>query len=107
MYSRTVSFKLKAKSTEEFTRILEGELIPLLRRQRGFEDAISLIAPQHNEALAISLWDQKEDADIYDRKTHPEILKALAKVIDGVPKVESFEVGNSTWHQIAASSAVQ
>jgi hypothetical protein len=32
----------------------------------------------------------KEDADIYDRKTH-RMLKALAKVIDGVPKVKALK----------------
>jgi len=30
-------------------------------------------------------------------------LKALASVVEGHPKVESFEIGNSTSHQIAAS----
>ena len=104
MYSRNVSFKLKAKSAEEFTKILEGEVIPLLRRQRGFDDAISFIAPDRNEAVAISLWNNKEDAEVYNQKTYPEILKALARVIDGTPKVETFEVANSTSHQIAASA---
>jgi hypothetical protein len=104
MYSRNVSFKLKAKSTVEFTRILEGEVIPLLRRQRGFEDEISFIAPERNEAVAISLWDKKDDAETYHQKTYPEVLKALSKVIEGTPKVEIFEVGNSTSHQIAASA---
>ena len=104
MYSRNVSFKLKAKSTAEFTRILEGEIIPLLRKQRGFEDEISFIAPERNEAVAISLWDKKDDVENYNQKTYPEVLRALAKVIEGTPKVETFEVGNSTSHQIAASA---
>ena len=104
MYSRNVSFKLKAKSTAEFTRILEGEVIPLLQRQRGFEDEISFIAPERNEAVAISLWDKKDDAETYHQKTYPDVLKALSKVIEGTPKVEIFEVGNSTSHQIAASA---
>jgi len=99
MYSRNVSFKLKAKSAAEFTKILEGEVIPLLRRQRGFDDAISFIAPERNEAVTISLWNKKEDAE-----TYPEILRALSRVIEGTPKVETFEVGNSTSHQIAASA---
>ena len=94
MYSRNVSFKLKAKSTAEFTRILEAEIIPLLRRQKGFEDEISFI----------SLWDKRDDAEAYNRKTYPEVLKALSKVIEGAPKVDTFEVGNSTSHQIAASA---
>jgi len=104
MYSRNVSFKLKAKSAVEFTRILEGEIIPLLRRQRGFEDEISFVSPERNEAVAISLWDKKDDAEAYNRKTYPEVLKALSRVIEGAPKVEIFEVGNSTSHQIAASA---
>jgi heme-degrading monooxygenase HmoA len=103
MFSRNVSYKLKAKSAAEFTRIVEGEVIPLLRRQKGFDDAISFIAPERNEALTISLWDKKEDAEAHIMKTHPEILKALASVIEGPPHVESFEIGNSTSHQIAAS----
>ena len=104
MYSHDVSFKLKAKSTAEFTRILEGEIIPLLRRQKGFEDGISFVSPERNEAVAISLWDKKDDAEAYGRKTYPEVLKALSKVIDGAPQVETFEVSNSTSHQIAASA---
>ena len=104
MYSRNVTFKLKAKSASEFTSILEGLVIPLLRRQKGFEDEISLIAPERNEAVAISLWDKKEDAEAYDRKTYPDVLKVLSCVIEGTPKVETFEVGNSTSHQIAASA---
>ena len=104
MYSRNLRFKLKAKSAAEFTKILEGEVIPLLRRQRGFDDAISFIAPDRNEAVAISLWNNKEDVEVYNQKTYPEILKALARVMDGTPKVETFEVANSTSHQIAASA---
>ncbi len=104
MHSLNASFKLRDKSTEEFTRIFQGEIIPLLRRQKGFEDEINFIAPERNEAVAISLWDKKEDADTYYEKRFPEILKALSKVIEGTPRVESFEVGNSTSHQIAASA---
>lgn len=104
MYSRNVSFKLKPKSATEFTSLLEEVVIPLLRRQKGFEDEISFIAPDRNEAVAISLWDQKEDAEAYNRKTYPEVLRALSKVIEGAPKVETFEVANSTSHQIAASA---
>lgn len=103
MFSRNVSYKLKAKSAAEFTRIVEGEVIPLLRRQKGFDDAISFIAPERNEAITISLWDKKEDAEAHIAKTYPEILRALSSVVEGAPRVESFEIGNSTSHQIAAS----
>jgi len=52
--------------------------------------------------VAISLWDRKESADVYSRETYPQVLKGLAKVFDGTPKVNSYEVSNSTFHKIAA-----
>jgi len=105
MYTRNVSMKLKANSAQEFTRTLENEVIPVLRKQKGFKDEITLIAPERNDAVAISFWDRKEDAEAYNREKYPEVLKTLSKVVDGTPKVESFEVANSTSHQIAAKAA--
>lgn len=104
MYTRNVSMKLKANSAPEFTRTLEKEIIPLLRRQKGFQDEISFVAPERNEAVAISFWDKKENAEAYNRETYPEVLKALSKVVEGTPRVETFEVANSTSHEIAASA---
>jgi len=46
--------------------------------------------------------DRKENADNYSRDTYPEVLKSLAKVVEGTPKVENYEVANSTFHKIAA-----
>ena len=104
MYTRNVSLKLKANSAPEFTRTLEKEIIPLLRKQKGFRDEISFVAPERNEAVAISFWDKKDNAEAYQRDKYPEVLKALSKVVEGTPRVESFEVANSTSHQIAASA---
>jgi hypothetical protein len=96
--------KLKLNSAAEFTRTLEKEIIPLLRKQKGFQDEISFVAPERNEAVAISFWDRKDSAETYQREKYPEILKALSKVVEGTPRVETFEVANSTSHQIAAST---
>ena len=63
MYTRNVSMKLKVNSAKEFTQTLENEVIPVLRKQKGFKDEITLIAPERNDAVAISFWDKKEDAE--------------------------------------------
>ena len=105
MYTRNVSMKLKANSVQEFTRTLENDIIPVLRKQKGFQDEITLVAPERNEAVGISFWDKKEDAEVYNREKYPEILKTLSKVVEGTPRVESFEVANSTSHRIAAKAA--
>jgi len=97
--------KLKVNSAKEFTQTLENEVIPVLRKQKGFKDEITLIAPERNDAVGISFWDRKEDAEAYNREQYQDVLKTLSKVLDGTPKVESFEVANSTSHQIAARAA--
>ena len=79
MYTRNVSLKLKANSAPEFTRTLENEIIPVLRKQKGFKDEITLVAQERNEAVAISFWDKKEDAEAYNREKYHEILKTLSK----------------------------
>jgi hypothetical protein len=94
--------RLKANSVAEFTQTLEKEIIPLLRKQKGFEDEIAFVVPGGMEAVAISLWDQKENAEAYNRGTYPAVLKALGKVVEGTPQVHTFEVSNSTFHKIGA-----
>jgi heme-degrading monooxygenase HmoA len=96
--------RLKANSAPEFTRTLEKEIIPLLRKQKGFQDEISFVSPERNEAVAISFWDKKESAETYNREKYPEILKTLSKVVEGTPRLETYEVANSTSHEIAASA---
>ena len=102
MYARNVTLHLKANTAPEFTRTLETDVLPLLRKQNGFKDEITFVAPNGAAAIAISLWDRKESAEAYGRDTYPEVLKSLAKVIEGTPEVLNYEVANSTCHKIAA-----
>jgi heme-degrading monooxygenase HmoA len=103
MYARTVRMQLKPNSVAAFTRTFEEEVIPLLRKQAGFKDEITFIPTDGKEAVAISLWEQKESAETYQRETYPEMLKTVAKVIEGTPQVQTSEVSNSTWYNIAAA----
>src|SRR5438093_12542008 len=102
MYASNVTLQLKANTYSEYTRTLETIDLPLLRKQNGFKDEITFVAPDGAAAIAISLWDRKESAEAYGRDTYPEVLKSLAKVIEGTPEVLNYEVANSTCHKIAA-----
>src|SRR3989304_9775042 len=102
MFARRVSMDLKPNSTAELTQKLEKEVIPMLRKQKGFQDEISFVATGGTKAFGISLWDRSESADTYNRETYPEVVKILAKFVDGIPRVDTYEVSNSTFHKIAA-----
>jgi heme-degrading monooxygenase HmoA len=106
MFARNVSIHLKPNSSAAFTKQIEDETIPTLRKQRGFEGELTFLAPGGTEAVAISFWDNKENADAYARAGYSEILKNLNRFIEGTPKVQTYEVVNSTLHKIAATVAV-
>ena len=105
MIARNVTMHLKANSVAEFTQTLEKEIIPLLRKQKGFQDEITFVVPGSQEAVGISFWDKQENADAYSHGAYPEVLKTLAKVLDGTPQVQTWEVANSTFHKIAVAIA--
>jgi hypothetical protein len=103
MFGRQVTLKLKGNnSATELNRIAETEILPILRKQKGFRDESVLIAPERSEAIANSFWDTKADAEAYDHTAYAEVLKTLANTIDGTPTVKTFEFANSTFHQAAA-----
>jgi hypothetical protein len=107
MFARLVTMKLKANSAEDFSRLIDNEILPLLRKQKGFRDEITFVSRQRALAVGISLWDTKEDAVAYKGTGYHEVLKALAKVLKGKPTVETFEVANSTFHKRAAKAAAE
>jgi|ERR1700730_15773843 hypothetical protein len=102
MFARSVSIRLKPNSVAELNRLIDTEALPLLRKQKGFQDEITFVAPNGVDAVAISLWHQKENADAYSRDAYPGLLKTLGKVVDGTPQVHTYEVASSTFHKIAA-----
>ena len=106
MFARTVSLHLKPNSVAAFTQTIENDVIPLLRKQQGFQDEIAFVVPDGTEAVSVSLWDQKEHAEAYHRGTYPAVLRALAQVVEGIPQVHTYEVSNSTFHKIVTRTAV-
>jgi heme-degrading monooxygenase HmoA len=107
MFARNVTLHLKADKASEFTRTLETDVLPMLRKQPGFKDEITFLATGGEEAVAISLWETRQNADAYSREAYPAVLQKLERVVEGTPKVQSYEVANSTFHRIAAQGQSQ
>ena len=103
MYARNVSFRLKSNTQSDYTRTFENQILPLLRKQKGFKDEITLSNPGSQDAVSISLWENKNHADEYNTNTYPQVLKTLANVIDGTPRVQTFETVMSTFHNVAVA----
>ena len=75
----------------------------MLRAQAGFKGEVMLSNPGSLERITISLWENKDDAEAYHANVYPKVLKVLAKVIDGTPKIRTFEAATlSVDHGTAA-----
>jgi hypothetical protein len=105
MFARNVSIHLKSNTLSEYTRTFENDVLPLLRKQNGFKDEITFAGPGGIDLTAISLWANKADADAYNTNVYPQVLKTMAKLIEGTPKVQTSDVVNSTFHKIASHVA--
>src|ERR1700680_247045 len=105
MYARHVSFQLKSNTLSDYTRSFEKDILPLLRRQNGFKDEITLAGPGGVDVTAISLWANKTDAEAYNTNIYPQVLKTMARFIEGTPKVQTSDVVNSTFHKISVHAA--
>lgn len=106
MFARNVSIHLKPNSSVAFTKQIENATIPTLRMQAGFQGELTFLASGGAQAVAISLWESKENADAYARTGYPEVLKDLNKFVEGTPTVQTYEVANSTFYKIAATVGV-
>ncbi len=97
MFARTVSIHLKSDMLSDYTRTFEKDVLPLLRKQNGFKDEITFAGPGGIDVTAISLWDNKADAEAYNTNTYPQVLNTLARFIEGTPKVQTSDVVTSTF----------
>src|SRR5438046_2143485 len=92
MFARSVSFQLKPGHAAAFTQLLDKDIIPVLRKQKGFQDEIAFVTPGGTDAVGISVWDLKENAETYARGAYSAVLKALEQVVEGTPRVLRAEL---------------
>ena len=105
MFVCKVSMHLKADGAGGIIRKMEDEIIPLLRKQQGFLDALTLLSQSGKEAYAYSFWENSADAQTYEKTVFPKIAGFLAGAIDGAVRSRTYTVAHSTFHRLAAAAA--
>ncbi len=84
MFVRNVSLTLKPNTITEFVKAMDSEIVPLLRKQKGFHDAITLAVPGGREVVAISFWEQKENAQAYNSTPHVRTFDVVSSTVQKV-----------------------
>jgi heme-degrading monooxygenase HmoA len=104
MFARQISLRLKSNMVSDYTHTFESEILPLLRKQKGFKDEITLSNPNNTDVVAISLWESKADVEAYNTNTFPNVLNIAKGMIEGTPTVQTFEVVTSTFHKVPVAA---
>ena len=96
MFAHRLSMYLKNDGAPAFREKVKNDVIPLLRKQVGFLEQISFLYMSGREVHSYSIWESAEAAELFNRKAYPQMAKMLASVIEGTPRMQTYEVLNST-----------
>jgi quinol monooxygenase YgiN len=88
-FARNTHFTVKNGQVDEFNRLMNTEILPIMKRQGGFHQDLTLLGG--NTGMSVSVWDDRASADTYNTKTYPEVLKKLNPVLEGTPRVETYD----------------
>ena len=67
LYIRILSVKVQSGKTEEFAKIYQSEILPVLRNVQGCRYAfLTEGVEERNEVISLTIWDSKEAADVYE-----------------------------------------
>ena len=106
MFTRVVELNGKPGKSKELTKTFNEKILPILQKQRGFQDEIVLLSDTDpDRALGISFWDTKEDAELYHREQFPKIQDSIRHLLDDEPVVRTFNVLSYVGKKIGVSKA--
>jgi heme-degrading monooxygenase HmoA len=107
MFVRLVEATPKPDKRDEIIALVTSDLLPLLKKQQGFVDAVGLSGDTSpDEGVTLTFWTTKDDAEKFyaTQEFKSKIMDRITPLLEGM-KVRTFNVETSTFHKIAASKA--
>src|ERR1700732_1686634 len=106
MYTRVVEVTSKSGKARELCTIINDKVLPILTKQAGFVDETVLVSDtEPNRVLALSFWNNREDAQQYQREQFDTVQKTIQHLIETEPTIRTFDVHTSTAHKVTAKQA--
>jgi heme-degrading monooxygenase HmoA len=106
MFTRIVEIRTKSGKAREVSNAVNDKILNILKKQPGFIDEFTLVSstdPDH--VMALSFWQSEADAERYQREQFGTVNELIRQHIEGVPKVQTFNVDTSTIYRIAKGKA--
>ena len=88
-FARNVHFTVRNGKIDEFNRLMNTEILPLVKKEKGFRQDLTLL--NGNIGMSTSVWDDRTCAETYNTKTYPEVLQKLTPILEGTPRVDTYD----------------
>jgi len=96
MFVRVLRMKLKPGGGKGLARAAEQEILPILKKFAGFAGEFTLVSTDGKEALGVTLWQRREEAETYNREGTTSVLKVVEKYTEGKSAPQIYDVTHST-----------
>ncbi len=96
MFARIVEIAPKLEKKDEVIKTIRQEIVPILRKQPGFLELLPFVPEVATERMfAISLWNDKRDAERYVKDMFPKVDQILKPFLTSPPTVRTYTVETS------------
>ena len=105
MIARIVTCTVQPAKVNEFRKVLNDQVLPLVQAQPGFVENIEALDPNTGQFSCTTLWNSRSDVEKYDNSVFPEIASKIIPMLQGNPNVQTLPVENSSTHRVRAAAA--
>ena len=94
MWVRLTFAKIQPDKMDEFRKIYNEELVPIIKAQKGNVDVFVMESvDEEGEGISLTSWDSKEDGDKYEASgTYVEMVNKVRHTFASPPTLKSYEV---------------
>jgi hypothetical protein len=105
MIARIVTCTVQAAKVNEFRRLLNDQILPLVQAQPGFVENIEALDVNTGQFSCTTLWNSQSDVEKYDNGVFPEVASKMSPLLQGNPSVQTLPVENSSTQRVRAAAA--
>jgi heme-degrading monooxygenase HmoA len=93
MFARAVNIQFQSGKVDEASHIVQDSIVPILKKQKGFQSQLLLTQRDTGKAISINLWETEEDLTAFEAgPLYRELMSKLGGVLAGPPAGERYEV---------------
>lgn len=101
-----MELNIKPEKKAEFVTKLKEEIVPILRKNKGFFDLIPLeVEIEPTKFYAISVWNAKFDVEKYEKEFFPKVNQILEPFLTAPPTVKFCKVDETVREKANAVAA--